>query len=164
MAVRQCKQLEVITAQCQLSMLLEYCEGCGCQPCKCCCPPSCSDGREWKRLRSALGRPVVPRKLQDQVPRLEQTAEVFLQVAMDSASADEHGYTRNAHQLLQRWAMEGEPIASVEMHCGVCVTVCVWCLWYVSVGLVSMYVCSTCVGMSMQRNGTCPFHNILHCS
>lgn len=49
----------------------------------------------------------------DQVPRLERTAEVFLQVAMDSASADGDGYTRDALRLLQRWAMEGEPIVSV---------------------------------------------------
>ena len=78
--------------------------------------PPPSDGVEWKRLRSALGRPVAPRRLLDYVARLEQTAEVFLQVARESASADKEGFTEDALQLLQRWAMEGEPSTRTHSH------------------------------------------------
>ena len=83
-------------------------------------PLASSDGGEWKRLRSALGRPVVPRKLLDYVPRLDRTAEVFLEVAQESASADRGGFTEDALQLLQRWAMEGEPRCCKLCACCVC--------------------------------------------
>lgn len=94
----------------------------------------CSDGGEWKRLRSALGRPMVPRRLLDYVPRLERTAEVFLEIAEDGASANRDGFTEDALQLVQRWAMEGEPIAST-----VCVRVCVCS------GLVCIHQCMFCM-------------------
>lgn len=64
---------------------------------------------------------MVPRRLLDYVPRLERTAEVFLEIAEDGASANRDGFTEDALQLVQRWAMEGEPIAST-----VCACVCVF--------------------------------------
>ena len=89
---------------------------------------------------------MVPRKLLDYVPRLERTADVFLEVAQESASADREGFTEDALQLLQRWAMEGERAYVLQVVCVYrCAFVCM-CAYHVCV--CSMFVC-TFVGVGM---------------
>ena len=66
---------------------------------------TCSEGAEWKAIRSKLNPVFVPRKLGRHVHKLNAVHDTFLRVAQEGAEAD--GYSKDLMKQLPYWSMEG---------------------------------------------------------
>ena len=82
---------------------------------------SCSEGPEWKALRSELNPVVVPRKLGKHVQRLDAVSETFVEMMQESVQDD--GYSTDLMDLLLYWSAEGELCEGEMCELG---DVCVW--------------------------------------
>ena len=69
---------------------------------------SCSEGEEWKELRSTMNPVFVPRKLGRHVHKLNAVHDTFVRLAQEGADTD--GYSKDLMELLPYWSMEGEDV------------------------------------------------------
>ena len=71
---------------------------------KCVCM-SCSEGPDWKKIRSDLNPVFMPRKLGRHVKRLDPVSQTFLEIVQESVDKD--GYSRDLMEFLPYWSVEG---------------------------------------------------------
>ena len=67
--------------------------------------PHCSEGKEWKEVRSTLNPAFTFRKLGRYVKKLNPVNDTFIRVAQGGADAE--GYSKDVMDLLPYWSMEG---------------------------------------------------------
>ena len=66
----------------------------------------CSEGPQWKAVRSELNPVVMPRKLGKHVKRLDEVSSTFLSVVKESTEKD--GYSRDLMEFIPFWSAEGK--------------------------------------------------------
>ena len=69
---------------------------------------TCREGEEWRRVRTALSQPLVPRKLTSHLPDLNKSVQDLIESFLKEASNSKDGLVHDINEPLSKYTLEGE--------------------------------------------------------